>query len=349
MKPGIFTTIALLTPFVLQVSADTITLQDGSKLEGRIVRQDGDNYVIEVQVTRSIKDERTIPKKDVARIEQEKPDLKAFEAIAVLVPVPDMLGPDQYAARIGTVEKFLSEHRGSNKTKEARAILATLKQEANEILAGGVKISGNIVSPADYRANALEIDARGREMKIRELISSSQLPAALRAFAEFDREFKGTQPHTGILPLITQAISQYMADVQQQLAGYDKRVKDREAGLTRMQFEDRRTTTAAIAEQLADAEQRLKTEREARLGWVTIQPYYKPTMEETLNFGKQELNRINNAISQPPPDAGKAYREALQKINSAADATARTAAVSDARTAGVPDKYLATLEAAANR
>jgi hypothetical protein len=349
MKSGLFTTIALLAPLALQLSADTIILQDGSKLEGRIVRQDGEHYVIEVQVTRSIKDERTIAKKDVVRIEQEKPDLKAFEAIAALVPVPDMLGADQYAARIRAVEQFLSEHRGSNKSKEARAILATLKQEANEILAGGVKIGGNIVSPADYRANALEIDARGQQMKIRDLIGSSQFLAALRAFTEFDRDFKGTQPHTEILPLITQAISQYMADVQQQLAGFDKRVADRDAGLTRMRFADRRNSEAAIAEQLADAEQRLKTEREARLGWVTIQPFYKPTMEESLNFGKQELNRLNNAISQPPADAGKAYRDAFQKIKSAADEKARTAAVSEARTAGVPDKYLATLQAAANR
>jgi hypothetical protein len=116
-----------------------------------------------------------------------------------------------------------------------------------------------------------------------------------------------------------------------------------------MRFADRRNSEAAIAEQLADAEQRLKTEREARLGWVTIQPFYKPTMEESLNFGKQELNRLNNAISQPPADAGKAYRDAFQKIKSAADEKARTAAVSEARTAGVPDKYLATLQAAANR
>lgn len=349
MRINPFTTAALFTFIALQVSADTFILKDGSKLEGRILREDETNYVLEVQVTRSIKDERTVAKADVTKIEREKPDLKAFEPIAALVPVPDLLGPDQYTARIQAVEKFLSEHRGSSKSKEARAIIATLKQEANEILAGGIKVGGRIVPPAEYRANALEIDARGQEKKIRDLISASQFLDALRAFTQFDRDFKGTQPHTEILPLITQTINRYMADIQQQLAGYDKRVKDREAGLTRMQFEDRRNTEAAIAEEAAALQTQLKTEKDAKLGWVTPHPFSKASMEETLNFGKLELTRLNAASSKPPADAGKAYREALQKISAAADDKARTAAVAEARTAGVPPKYLANLEAAAKR
>lgn len=349
MKPRLLAAATLLTLLAPQVSADIFILQDGSKIEGSILREEGENYVIEVQVTRSIKDEKIIPKADVAKIEQEKPEIKAFEAIAALVPAPDLLGPEQYSARIQAVEKFLSEHRGSSKSKEARAILNTLKQEANEILAGGIKVNGQIIPPAEYRANALEIDARGQEKKIRALISGSHFLAALRAFSEFDREFKGTQPHTDILPLITQAINRYMAEVQVQLDGYDKRLKDREAGLSRMQFDDRRNTEAAIKEELAIVEQQLKAERDARLGWVTIHPFHKPTMEETLSFGKQELSRINAASSRPATDAGKAYREALQKINAATDEAARKTALSEARSAGVPAKYLAILEAAATR
>lgn len=348
MNPTAIATAVLVTILALPASADTFILKDGSKLEGRILKEDGENYVIEVQVTRSIKDEKTVAKADVAKVEREKPDLKAFESIAVLVPAPDMLGADQYAARIQAVEKFLGEHRGSEKTKDARAILATLKQEANEILAGGIKVNGQVITPAEYRANALEIDARGQEKKIRDLIGSSHFLDALRAFSTFDSEFKGTQPHSAILPLITQTIGRHTAEVQQQLAGYDKLVKDREAGLTRMQFEDRRNAEAAIKEELAAAEKQFKSEKDARLGWVTIQPFFKPSMQETLNFAKLELTRLNAVIGKTSPDSGKAYREALQKM-STADAKARTAILSEARSAGVPAKYFANLEAAAKR
>jgi hypothetical protein len=348
MKPNPIATAALLTILVLPLSADTFILKDGTKLEGRILREDAESYVIEVQVTKSIKDEKTIAKADVTKVQREKPDLKAFESIAKLVPAPDMLTADQYAARIQAVEKFLSDHRGSEKTKDAREMLATLKREANEILAGGIKVNGQVISPAEYRANALEIDARGQEKKIRELIGGGHFLNALRAFSTFDSEFKGTQPHTALLPLITQTISRYSAEVQQQLAGYDKFVKDRDAGLTRMQDADRRNAEAAIKEELAAAEKQFKAEKDARLGWYTIQQFFKPSMQETLNFAKLELNRLNAAIGKQTGDSGKAYREAVQKL-STADAKTRTTILSDARSAGVPAKYLAKLEAAANR
>jgi hypothetical protein len=348
MKPNLIATAALLTFHVLPLSADTFILKDGTTLEGRILNEDSENYVIEVQVTKTIKDERTIAKADVTKVEREKPDLKAFESIATLVPVPDMMTADQYASRIQVVEKFLNDHRGSEKTKDARDMLATLKREANEILAGGVKVGGQVISPNEYRANALEIDARGQEKKIRDLISGGHFLDALRAFATFDIEFKGTQPHTALLPLIIQAIGRYTADVQQQLASYDKLVKDREAGLSRLQVVDRRNAEAAIKEELEAAERQLKKERDERLGWYTIQPYFKPSMQETLNFAKLELTRLNAAMGKQTGDSGKAYREALLKL-STADAKARTTILSEARSAGVPAKYLAKLEAASTR
>lgn len=349
MRPYPFITAALFAMSVLQGTADTFIMKDGSKLEGKILREENGKYVIEVQVTRTIKDEKTIAKADVAKIEREKPDLKAFESIAPLVPVPDMLSADQYSARIQAVEKFLKQYPYASKSKEAQAILATLTAEANEVLTGGIKIGGQIIPAADYAANTLEIDARGRENQIRELIGASRFLDALRAFADFDRDFKGTQPHTALVPLIIQTISRYTNDVQLLLSGYDNRLKDRETGLSRMPLDVRRDTEAAIAADLSQAEQRLNTERATKLGWVTVHPFLKPTMEETLNFGKQELTRLNTYTARPPADSGKAYREALQKIHAADKEPVRKSAIAAARSAGVSPKYLAKLEAAAKR
>jgi hypothetical protein len=338
---------APILAFTLHSAADTILLKDGTQIDGRILSQDDQNYVIEVQVTRSIKDEKTIPKSDVVKVEQETPDLKDFAQIAALIPVPDMLAADQYNARVKVVEKFLNQYPASSKAAQAKSILKTLKDEANEILAGGIKIGGNIIPPAEYRSNALEIDARGQEAIIRGLIQKSDDLAALRAFLSFERDFKGTASHTALLPLISQALTRYTSEVQAMLAGYPQRIKDREAGLTRMQVDDRRTTQAAIAEELALAERQFKAEKDARIGWVTLQPYVKSTMDETLNFGKQEATRIQSSIRQAPADTGKAYREALLAIQSASEPGARNTALAQARSAGLSPKYLALLEAAA--
>jgi hypothetical protein len=341
-----FVSVCLIAlPF--QAGADTFILNDGSKIEGSILSENETSYVLEVRITKSIKDERVVAKSDVAKIQREKPDLIAFEPIAALIPIPDSLTAEQYAGRIRMIEKFLSEHRGSSKTKEARKILATHKAEANEILAGAIKLNGKIVPPAEYRANAYEIDARIEETKIRELIKNARYLEALRTFSEFDRDFRNTEARSAVLPLINQVMNTHLTEVGQLLATYDARAKERASGLERMSPADRRSTEIAIAEEKTALESRLKAEKDAKIGWVTPHPFYKPSLDDTVNFGKQEIGRLSISTSAPVVDGGKTFRDALQKIQSGADKAAATAAISAAKSAMVAPKYIAILEAAA--
>ncbi len=347
MKTLFLVISAWLLALPFRAQADTFFLKDGSTVEGSIVREDESSYVVDVQVTKSIKDERILAKADVTKVQRQKPDLIAFPAIAELVPAPDSLTADQYAARIRAVEKFLSEHRGSSKTPDAREILATLKAEANEILAGGIKLNGKIVPPSEYRANAYEFDARAKEAEIRALIKEARYLAALRAFSEFDRDFRSTVPRAALAPLITQVMNTYLAEISQLLVSYEARLKQRQSGLEQMNLADRRRTETAIAEETAGLAARFKAEKEAKTGWVTTHPFFKPSLDETMTFGKQEIARLAAGGGVSAIDGGKAYRDALQKIQSGADKAAVTAAISDARTAMVPANYIAVLEAAA--
>lgn len=332
----------------IPASADTFILKDGSTLEGTILREQGESYVLEIQVTKSIKDERVVPKDEVVKIERAKPDLAAFKEIANLVPIPDLLTEQQYAERIRRVEKFLTLHRGSAKRNDAQAILANYKAEANEIIAGGIKLGGKIIAPAEYRANALDVDASIGKARINALLADRKFVQALRDFSQFDAEFQNTTARSELLPLIVQTINRYIAEVEQSLAGYDKRISEQISGLDRMRREDRRNTEIALKEQTTAFEERLAAEKQSKLGWVSTNPYFKPSLEETLNFGRQELKRLTSLSTAPQTDAGKAYRDALLKIQQDNNTTALiTAALSEARAAKVPPKYLATLEAAA--
>jgi hypothetical protein len=329
------------------ILADTLILKDGSKLEGRVLREEAGSYVVEVQVTKSIKDERTIPKADVASIKQEKPDEVAFEAISGLVPAPDALTQDEYAQRIRTVEKFLSDYRASAKSKEAKDMLATLKAEANEVLAGAVKLNGKIIPPSEYRANAYDIDARIEAAKIKRLVDGTRYLEALRSFSAFDRDFRNTAAYDELRPLVTKVIQTYLAGINQSLATFDARAKERQVGLERMSPADRPDTVRAIAEENAALEKRFKAEKDSKLGWVTTDPFYKPSLDETVSFGKQELTRLAAMGSAPKVDGGKLYRDAMALIQGGGNQAAVTAAITATKTALVSKPYLDKLEAAA--
>jgi hypothetical protein len=336
-----------MTALTLGVEADTFILKDGASVEGFILREDDTSYVVEVQVTKGIKDERVIAKADVAKVEGEKKDLIAFESIARFIPTPDALTAAEYASRIAAVERFLKDYGESSKSNHAKEILGNLKDEANEILAGGIKSHGMLITAAEYRANALDIDAAIQEGKIRALLKEGRFVEALRAFSGFDREFRNTKARAALLPVIIQTINGYLARTAQALSGHDSLVKEREAGLQRMQPDDRRKTREALAEEAAGFAARLKAEKEAKVGWVSTHPSCKPSLDETMTFGKQELNRLTATAAPPAVDAGTAFRDALRKIRGNADAAAKAAALGEAGTAMVSERYLAILEAAA--
>jgi hypothetical protein len=328
-------------------SADTFKMKDGTSLEGKIISDTGDSYVLEVFVTKTIKDERKIAKADVVRITREDPDMKAFEGIAKLVPSADMMTTDDYAQSIAAVQKFLKDHSSSGKVRSAKTILETLKAESAQVAAGSIKINGKMISPAEYQANAYDFDARVQEAKIRKLVHENHFLQALRLFSELDRDYRNTLSYGALATLMKQVIQAQVDEAKQSLATLDARVKARDLGIQRMSFEGRRDTEAAIKNEAAELDALYKAEKDAKLDWPTTSPFHKASLEDTVKFGEAELVRLSSVKTILGVDGGKAYRELWNAIHSGANAATVTAAIANARTAAVPPRYLAPLEEAA--
>jgi hypothetical protein len=325
--------------------ADTFVLKDGTELEGVILREEGENYVLEVQVTKSIKDERVVPKADVTKIVRVMADATAFEKIADVYPVPDLLTLGDYDRRIAAVNGFLKEHPGSSNVAKAKELLQSLTDERTAIAAGGLKLGGLVISAADFRANAVELDARVLAAKIRDHASRSEWLAALRAFSALDLEYRTTQPYQEVLPLVKQVMRTHQTEIEQNLATLDERIKKREAGLSQMSGDDRSVTEAALKEEAAAIESRYQEEKKNRLAWVTPSPYHKASLEDSRRLAESELKRVA-ALPAPTMDSGKAYREAWEAI-AGGDKKKVETALRDAKSARLPARYLTVLEDAA--
>lgn len=342
---------AIAALFVLSLSlpafADTFTLKDGTTLDGVILSEAGDTYILEIQVTKSIKDERKVPKADVVKIDREHPDEKAFEALGKLTPTPDLMSEDDYGQKIRQVEKFLKDFPVSTKAKEAKEALAILKAEVADITGGGIKMNGKVIAEQDYKPNAYDLDARVEEMKIRNFMAANRSLLALREFADFDRDFRNTSSYEALLPQIKTTIQNYAGEANQQLMSFDRRSKARETGVQQMAPEDRGATAAAIREEGDAIEARYKAEKEAHQNWPTITPFHKQSLEDTVRFGQSELARLAAAKSDANSDGGKAYRELYNVVHSNGKASAVSTAVTAAKSAMVPSRYVAPLEAEA--
>ena len=344
-KPALPFFLLFCIPVV--AAADTFLLKDGSEIEGTLLSETKDAYVIEVQVTKTIKDEKTIAKADVEKVRRSKPGEAEFEAIAPLVPVPDQADAEEYADRIATVEKYLAKFRYGPKDDEAKKILKTLKDEANEVIAGGIKIDGKIIPAQQYRPNAYEIDARALASSVEALISKSQLAAALRAYDEMGKKVPNPEAYIKLAPLAGRAAQSYLNEVGRLLETFDSREHERKVGLERITSADRAQTEAAIADQTAGFEKRLAAEKAAGIGWVSIDPHFRPALEATMTYGRQQLGKIQALPATPKMDAGKLFRDAYTLAHRADSAKEAKSAIAAAKAAGVGPSYISALETAA--
>ena len=64
--------------FLASASADTVLLNNGQSVEGKIVYEDDTYYMLEVQVSKGIKDEKKILKSDIKSITKQEPDIEEF-------------------------------------------------------------------------------------------------------------------------------------------------------------------------------------------------------------------------------------------------------------------------------
>lgn len=327
--------------------AETFTLKDGSTIEGKIISEEGDTYVLDAQVTKSIRDEKRVLKSDVVKISREQPDLKAFEALGKLLPTPDLMTAEEYQVKISALQKFLKTYPVGSKTKEVETALETLKAENAIVSAGGIKLEGRLVSHENYKPNAYDFDSRVQEAKIRRLIDSGLYIPALRLFTEFERDFRTSLAYGDLLPLITKVIQNQQTAVKDTLSTLPARLKQREAGLQQMTGEARSSTDLAIKEEEAGIDANYKAEKEAKEKWVTPSPYHKASLEDVDKLCTTELTRLAAVKTVIAKDGGEAYRDLYNVVNSDANASAVSTALSAAKTAFVPVRYLAPLEAQA--
>lgn len=341
-------TAGLLAGLIASATADTLHLKNGTTYQGKILSETSDSYLVEVMVTKSIKEERSFAKADVTRIEREKLDETAFLEISKLAPAPDLLGADDYRARLEVCYKFVKTYPNSPLAAKARAIAGELEKENDTIAQGGVKLAGKLITATERQANKVEINARVLESSIRAHAKASEWVPALRDFTKLEADYSSTTPFKDMLPFVRQVIQQYNAQLLESAAGLPKRLEDRRVGLERMSSEDRNASSRAIAEVDEATARKIAGEKAAGIKWTSHDDFNKTSLDDAIRYCDQELKRLENLRIDAKVDAGKAWRDAWSAIQGS-DAKVVTTALADARAARLSNDLIAELETLAKK
>lgn len=333
-------------PWVL---ADTVVLNSGESFEGKIIFEDDTQVVLEVQVTKSIKDEKKFLKSDVKTITKQAADVEDFEKIKGLVPVPDLTDTADYEERLKKLAEFSKNHPKSNKLKEVKVMQELLDRELAVVRPGGFKLSGVLVSHQDYLADAYSYDEKILVKKIQHEISRRNFIGALRLFSQFEANFADGKMRENLLPSIKQVLAAYRITLSESLEGYDGRMKEREAGLARMSPENRADTEQAIAEEMAELKNRFDREKAEKNPWVTPHANMKETIIEALRQVDTEIRRLEAPSKRQPLEfpLEEVYRSAWSRLPTAS-AEDQKLILENAKRDRMPAVYLTKLQERVN-
>jgi hypothetical protein len=322
-------------------AADTFELKDGTKLEGTILKEDGSDYILQVQVTKTIKDERRVPKADVVNHIAEKKDETAFAEFAKLLPVPDLQDAAAYQAEMKKLEAFLKEYPDSPKKAEVLKILSVLEKEHDVIAAGGVKFNGRMISASERVPQAYALDARILAFAVKKAAEEGDRLNALRLWMVLEAGHSGSTAYRETIPFILQVMKAQHAAVSSSLAGFDARTKARTDGLAGMSGSDQARSKQAIEEEQASYLARVEREKAAGMKWLSLDPYVKAPMEETVRLLDNEMRRLQNLDTQYLPKTEAAYEAAYEAITKeGATQQEIDTAISNARSAGLSQEYV---------
>ena len=168
------------------LKADTVTLNSGEVLEGRIISETDTQIEMEASFYHgTIFSTREIAKSDIRSIVRETPEQKqekaAYASLTNLTLNPNQeLTKDQYATGIAAFEKFQKTFTNSTHTAEIDKRLADWQSEATNAASGKVKFGGAWVTPAEKQVQATQTALQSLKSQLADLqVQRAQLGATI--------------------------------------------------------------------------------------------------------------------------------------------------------------------------
>src|SRR6266540_1329159 len=139
-------TSRLFSPVILALLcitalADSITLKNGEKIDGKITGETANDVTVEVKVSAGISDTRTIPKADIAKLDKEQPDTVAWQQLKNLKLGPNSLPAASYDQVINALNNFTTQFPTSPHAADAQKLAADFDAEKKRIASGEVKLN----------------------------------------------------------------------------------------------------------------------------------------------------------------------------------------------------------------
>jgi len=190
ITPLIIITLATL---VNLLHADVVVLKDGSKITGEIIAETSDSITVEYLATRTIKDQKTISKSEIDKVEKISPDQKAFQELGSLETPATVLDTSFYDPLVDRkLPEFIAKYPDSSRNAEAVDRLKALKEERNRVNQGDRRLESVWMTAAEIAAEPYQTGAMIQFTFVKAGAASNNPVETLRTYELLEKKYPGS-------------------------------------------------------------------------------------------------------------------------------------------------------------
>lgn len=299
---------ALLLP-LLSGYGDTVTLKDGSKLEGKITLEADDFIKIELSRSGSIKETKLIKRSDIQTIAKTQPDVQDLEKIKLNLPTRSLMTSSDYQNLIKSgPEAFLKAHPDSLLTGEVKKILEELNAEKAKVDRGAIKLEGEWIS-AERRQNfPTLVKSQIRLYTMKQKAAQHNHTGALRDLQVIEEQFVGTPAYPEAIKISLSILPTYGQLLTRQLKDVEFLNNKREADIKLLPPESQARTQAAYNKEQERFKALAEQEKNSGIKWRSVNRRNKESIAPMIDTVRQELDRLKKI------DTAKLAEQAAQLV-----------------------------------
>lgn len=312
----LFTALAFGAGLAVTAVADTVTLKNGTVLNGSIVKDNADSIVIETK-EKGITDEVTVKKADIAKTTKETAEDKAAnDLLAKLNPSKDNLAAADYEKLIKSeIQPWLDKNKAGGKRKEIEDLLKIYTEEMAKAKAGDIKLRGAWVTVEEKKWNEYNVNARKLRLKIEEQLKAKKYPEAYWLFAEMEATGQAGVDFPPVVDQMKKVMPQLEGAISNAIAAQTDLLKQRTTLLASMAADQKANEIKRIADEKKELTTRVSLQKKNKNRIVEWNPYDLKTIQEAQTAVKKEVEYLNKL---PLPDmisANKKFEAGLKDLH----------------------------------
>jgi hypothetical protein len=296
--------------FAASLLADTVTLKDGKKLEGKITNETETQITIETK-SGGIIDEQTVDKASVQSVSKTTPDEAAYASLRTIkLGANSLPTPTQYDNFLAAMKSFLAQHPTSKYKAEIEKLVADFEAEQKRVSDGEVKLDGKWLGKAEVQRERYQISGAVAANYMKEQSARGDQAGAMNTFEVLEKQYPGSggfidgvEAARRIAAALKQQADARLARLPVETAEREKSIAGA-AGLNKIELQgefdrEKQSIEAALAQAKRQGAK-----------WPPFIPRSEESMKQISNLASEVTSRLSSI------DVAKA-RQSLQFANDA--------------------------------